>query len=323
MLRVFLVSVFLCLSASTGVADVLIDVGGRTVNVHVPPSYSPATPIPVVMLLHAYGGTGAIQEGYMHFEPLADSEGFLYLHPDGTTDLLGYQFWNATDACCDDYGSGVDDVAFLSAVLDEVEAQFNVDPRRIHLIGHSNGGFMAYRMACDHAERIAAIASLAGVTWFDPLDCNASEPVHVLQIHGTADSTVLYAGGSFGGVPYPGAVETAQAWASTAGCSPAPESSAPNLDLEASLPGNETTVSRYATGCSAGGSAELWTVVGAEHSLSLSDDFSSLVIAHLLAHPKPAAPAAVPLVTDRRWLVAALIVSGLGVALRSRRAPAP
>ena len=104
----------------------------------------------------------------------SDQEGFLYLHPDGTTDCLGDPFWNATDACCNFCGSSVDDVAFLSAVLDAIEAQFTVDPRRIFLIGHSNGGFMSYRMACEHADRVAAIASLAGATWFDPLDCGPS-----------------------------------------------------------------------------------------------------------------------------------------------------
>lgn len=305
--------------APAGRADVLIDIGGRTVNVHVPASYSPLVPAPVLILLHGYTATGAAQESYMQLEPLADEKGFLYLHPDGTTDCFGDPFWNATDACCNFCASSVDDVAFLSAVLDEVEAQLTVDPRRIYLVGHSNGGFMAYRMACEHPDRIAAIASLAGATWFDPLDCSPSEPVHTLQIHGTLDSTILYLGGLIGSVPYPGAVDTAEAWASDDGCSLTPDTSSPNLDLDAVLPGDETTVARYESDCAAGGSAALWTIVGGEHIPALSNDFSRAVVDYLLAHPKPAAPVRVPALPARLALVAALLAAGL-VALVVRRA---
>lgn len=307
----------LLLLAGPSQADLLIDIGGRTVNVHEPPGYDPGVPAPVVVLLHGYTSSGAGQEAYMQFEPLSDEKGFLYLHPNGTVDCLGDRFWNGTDACCDLCGSGVDDVAFLTAVLDEVQTSFNVDPTRIYLIGHSNGGFMSYRMACDRSNRIAAIASLAGATFDDPADCTPSAPVHTLQIHGTLDDTILYAGGTIGPVPYPGAVETAETWASTNGCSTVPDLSAPPLDLEANLPGAESTVARYETGC-AGASSELWTIVDGGHVPALSSTFSREVVDWLLAHPKAASPSALP-TTSAGWLIAALASVGALVAVSGAR----
>ena len=93
--------------------------------------------------------------------------GFLYAFPDGTRDRLGNRFWNASDACCDLFQSGVDDVAYLTAVIDDMSARFHVDAKRIHLVGHSNGGFMSHRYACDRAERVAAFVSLAGDNYKD------------------------------------------------------------------------------------------------------------------------------------------------------------
>ena len=221
------VAIWTCgiLLASTGLpaqADIVIDLGRGPVAVRVPPSYDPDVPTPLVFLLHGYGGNGDWQESYFQFLPLADEYGFLYLHPNGTVDQQGNRFWNATDACCDFYGSGVDDSGYLLALIDEIKAQLNVDPRRVFFAGHSNGGFMSYRMARDHPDTIAAIASLAGATFADSADCSAGSPVHVLQVHGTVDTVVLYEVGSLG-VPYPGAVETVEQWARFGGCNePAP-----------------------------------------------------------------------------------------------------
>jgi polyhydroxybutyrate depolymerase len=269
------------------VADAVIDIGGRTVTVFTPVGYDPGTPAPVVMLLHGFRTSGLKQENYMQFGALADEFGFLYLYPDGTENEIPARFWNATGACCDVSGSGVDDSGYLRAVLDETQVLFNVDTARVFVIGHSNGGFMAYRMACDHADLIAAIVSLAGATYATPGDCTPSEPVHTLQIHGTLDDTILYPGGSLSpGFPYPGAVASVETWASYDGCSLVGDTSPPPLDLDATLAGNETSVTRYATGCNAFGSSELWTIADGLHVPDLSNSFSREVIEHLFAHTK-------------------------------------
>ena len=267
--------------------DIVIDLGRGPVTVHVPPSYDPETATPLVMLLHGYGSSGPQQEAYMQFLPLSEEFGFLYLYPDGTADAVGRRFWNATDACCNFFGSNVDDSGYLQALIDEIKTLLNVDPRRVHIIGHSNGGFMAYRMACDHADVIASIAGLAGATFNDPADCTPAAPVHVLQIHGTADNTILFDGGCIGNNCYPGAIQSVEQWADYDGCSLVANRSAPPIDLVADIPGDETTVTRYRSDCLPGGSGELWTMVGGGHVPVLSESFSRLVVEYLLAHPKP------------------------------------
>src|SRR5688572_2092944 len=130
--------------------------GSTGFSLHVPPGLDPEVPAPLVILLHGYGASGALQEAYMQFAPLADEYGFLYLHPDGALDGFGNRYWNATDACCDFFDSNVDHSGQLRALIESTKASANVDDRRVWLIGHSNGGFMAYRMACDHAGTVAA-----------------------------------------------------------------------------------------------------------------------------------------------------------------------
>jgi polyhydroxybutyrate depolymerase len=246
--------------------------GDRPADLHVPPGYACGTPAPLLIVLHGLSATGAIEEAYLGFQKVADDKGFLTIHPDGTVDKLGEHFWNATPGCCDFFDSGVDDVGYLLGLVDAISAEYDVDPKRVYLFGHSNGAFMAYRMACDHAERFAAIGALAGAMYLDPADCHASEPVSVLAIHGTADTNVHYEGGGAGKAAYPSAQVTVQDWATIDGCNPTPVAGAP-LDLVAAIAGDETTVSTF-TGCKAGASVELRTMVGAGHIPVLSKELT-------------------------------------------------
>jgi len=274
-------------SAGTAAAgDVVIDLGRGPVTVHVPSSYAPAAPMPLVMMLHGYTASGSLQESYFQFLPHAEAYGFLYLYPDGSTATNGQRFWNATNACCDFGGSGIDDSSYLRSLVDEVKSLFNVDPRRVHLIGHSNGGFMSYRLACDHADVFASIVSLAGATFADPLDCVPSEPVHTLQIHGTDDGTVLYNGGQFFGQQYPGAQDSVDTWAGIAGCDPQGVQGT-SLNLDSGIAGAETVVMSWEDGCADSGSSELWPIVGGGHAPLLSNLFQGLVLDWLFEHPKP------------------------------------
>jgi polyhydroxybutyrate depolymerase len=259
-------------------------VAARPYHLQVPTGYNPTQPTPLLILLHGYGASGAIEESYFKFGPLAESQTVLYATPDGTLDPIGARFWNATDACCDLFLINVDDVAYLSAVIDDVESQYNVDPKRIYVVGHSNGGFMAHRLACDLSSRIAAIVSLAGAQWETISRCAATEKVAVLEVHGTADGVIAYDGGNIGGHAYPAAPQTVSDWATLNGCGNI-NTSAPNLDLESSIPGPETSVASY-DGC-AGGAAVLWTINGGAHVPSLQPIWPNLVFGFLLAHPKP------------------------------------
>src|SRR5688572_27262361 len=121
----------------------------RPYGLKVPAGYEGQAPVPLVVLLHGYTSNGAQQAAYFGLPAVADKEGFLLATPDGTRDRLGNRFWNATDACCDFFRSGVDDVAYIDAVIDDIAAKYPVDPARVFVAGHSNGAFMAHRYACD------------------------------------------------------------------------------------------------------------------------------------------------------------------------------
>lgn len=264
--------------------------GDRPVEPYVPASYKPGTPAPLVILLHGFGASGLLQELVFRLREVSEARGFVYLMPDGTIDADGKRFWNATDACCNFYGSGVDDVAYLRDLIAEAKERFSIDPKRVYLAGHSNGGFMAHRMACDEAGTVAAVASLAGSTWLDPAQCKPSEPVSVLQIHGTEDDAVLFDGesmnnGVLGG--YPGALETVSRWAALNGCDSMPETTLSPLDFSPDVDGPETTVTRFAKGCKAGSQVELWTMVGERHIPGLNDSFSPAIVDFFFENAKP------------------------------------
>jgi polyhydroxybutyrate depolymerase len=209
-------------------------------------------------------------------------------------DAWGAPFWNATDSCCDFANSGVDDASYVRSLIEEIGRQFAVDPRRIYLIGHSNGGIMAYRLACQWADLIAGIASLAGATFLDPSGCQPAQPVNILHIHGRADEVVYYAGGALStnqsdptNMPqFPGVLETIHRWAGYNGASNPATDPAPSLDLTTDVPGLDTVITRY-TNAQPGGAVELWTIIGGHHIPTLSSQFQARVIDWLLAHPKP------------------------------------
>ena len=264
------------------------DITARPYPLFVPSGYVEGTPVPLVILLHGYGADGATQEGYFQLQPIAEANTFLYATPSGTVDGAMNHFWNATDACCDVGHLDPDDVTYLRALIDDVEAHYTVDPRRIYFVGHSNGGFMSHRMACELGDRIAAIVSLAGMVWNDPARCTPSAPVAIAHVHGTADAVVDYDGGAiFGLGPYPGAMTTFTTWSAIDGCT----GSAPagTLDLDSgpdTPPGAETDVLR-ATGCASGGAVELWTINGGQHILNLQPTWAQTVWDFLSAHPRP------------------------------------
>ena len=272
-------------SAPTTTAASGVDpLAGRPFEVFVPSTYSSESAMPLVVLLHGFGASGIIQNLYFGLQPLAESRGFLYAYPDGTINAIDRQFWNATDACCG-FGSTVDDVAYLTALVEDVQSNYTVDPKRIFFVGHSNGGFMSYRMACDRADVVAAIVSLAGATWEDNTNCNPTEPVSALQIHGTADDTIQFDGGTLFGSDHPGARETVASWSANNGCT-GPATEPPDLrDLDSNIEGDESTVTEYG-GCPSTGAVELWVIPEGTHIPPLSPTFGAQIIDFLVAHPK-------------------------------------
>lgn len=242
--------------------------GDRPANVVTPRDYDPETPTPLLVLLHGYGASGALQDLYFGTTRAVRDRGWLLVLPDGTTDASGKRFWNASTACCNFGGSTVDDVAYVRGLIEEMKEHFNVDASRVYLLGHSNGGFMAYRMACDAADVITAVASLAGAAEGDETRCEPARPISVLQIHGTADATIAYTGGGFEGATFPSAQGSVEGYAARAGCSASEVTG--EIDFTSDIPGDETSV-RVWSGCDAGLGAELWSLEGGSHIPALAD----------------------------------------------------
>lgn len=265
----------------------------RPFEVTVPIGYRAGQPVPLVVVLHGYTVTADVQDTYFGFSRLAQQRTFLVALPNGLRDATLQPYWNATDACCA-FGNTNDDVAYLTAVIRDVQARYSVDPKRIFLVGHSNGGFMAHRLACDRAELIAALVSVAGNTWKDGSRCAPSTPVGVLQVHGTLDAVIAYSGGAtFGGggtivgPPYPSAEDSVKTWGAKNGCSATTLTRLTgNLDLVTAVLGSETTRESVA-GCPANSAAELWTIWGGSHFPTVAPDFADQLYTWMLAHAKP------------------------------------
>lgn len=161
----------------------------RTYRLYIPASYNSSVPAPLLFNLHGYGSNNVEQELYGDFRPISDTAGFIIAHPNGTVDQSGNRFWNTFG------NSSVNDLGFLSAMIDTISASYNIDSGRIYSTGMSNGGFMSYELACFLSHRITAIASVTGsMIWLKLQTCNPQHPTPVMQIHGTADMTVPYAG---------------------------------------------------------------------------------------------------------------------------------
>src|SRR5204862_6307753 len=139
-----------------------VDAGRGPVTVYVPNGYSAGTPVPLLLLLHGYSSSGPAVESYIGYLSAVDARGFVYAFPSGRVDAAGQRFWTATNACCNLFNQGGpnDDSQYLRALIDRIRQTLAIDDTRIWLAGHSNGGFMAHRMACDHSDIIAGIVSL-------------------------------------------------------------------------------------------------------------------------------------------------------------------
>jgi polyhydroxybutyrate depolymerase len=262
-----------------------VEIGGRQVTVNVPASYQPGRPAPLVIALHGYTSNAKDLERYLRLTPESERRGFVYAYPDGSTDARGDHFWNATDACCAFYNPKPDDSRYLSELISAMQGAYRIDRTRVYLIGHSNGGFMAFRMACDHADQVTAVVSINGASWNDTARCRPSGPVSVLAIHSSTDETVAFNGGVIDGAAYPSAATTIAQWLGHNRCADAGRD-APALDLVTDLAAAETSVRTYARGCASGSTVQAWTINGGSHAPSLGPAFAPAVTDFLLSQTK-------------------------------------
>jgi polyhydroxybutyrate depolymerase len=223
-----------CGSSNTA-GDFIETVDGRSYRLHVPASYSPNVAAALVVNFHGYDRTAAEQEQYSGLIPISDSQGFILVTPEGSGSPQGWDIFGVYDE------NGVNDVAFTSALVQQIQGELCIDSARVYAIGISNGAEMASQVACDLPQTFAAVAAIAGV-----INQDCTTPVPVVTFQGTADENVLFEWA-------PGAVE---AWATTNGCS---------------LAGETTPVSDHVElvayqGCTAGAEVAFYIIDGGGHT---------------------------------------------------------
>lgn len=233
----------------SGVGRGAVEVGGRErgYRVFVPEE----APTALVVGLHGGMGSGEQFAGATGVEGVAEREGFVVVHPDGVG-----RTWNGGVCCGRAARDEVDDVAFVGALIDRMVKDHDIDPDRVFVYGHSNGGIMAYRLACELGDRIAAMAAVAGTLGVD--DCRPERPVSVLHVHGDADRNLPIDGGvgdrSVAGVDFPPPRAGFATLAAADGCPP-----------EATVEVDGDVTSERRGPCDEGAEAVFVTLAGAEH----------------------------------------------------------
>ncbi len=180
-----------CDSVTTGTDSFTMTGGGaeHDVQVYVPTDFDPSSPLPLVLNWHGLGGDGRGQARFSGYEALAESEGFIVVHPTGVP--ASGDTRNSWELPQFD-SPARDDVAFANELLDEMVVSYCIDESRVYSTGMSNGGFFTSVLVCEMADRLAAAASVAGLTHAD--DCSPSRAVPFIAFHGTADAVVPFDG---------------------------------------------------------------------------------------------------------------------------------
>jgi polyhydroxybutyrate depolymerase len=169
----------------------------RTFHIHIPPTYDVSVQLPLVIALHGRGGNGEsmVLITRRGFDKLADQDGFLVAYPDGIE--LNWNDGRMDEEANDRaHRENIDDVGFISALIDYLIKDYNIDPKRVYITGISNGAIMSYRLACELSHKITAIAPVDGNIPVMLLnECSPSLPVSVLAINNVNDPLVPFEGG--------------------------------------------------------------------------------------------------------------------------------
>ncbi len=180
-------------NSNTSAYSIVSDGLERNYRIHIPPIYNESEATPLVFVLHGGGGTGKGLERYSKFSELSDRENFIVIYPDGIE-----KHWNdgRRNVKYRTHTENIDDIDFISILKEHITEEYNIDERRIYIVGISNGAMMSHRLACELSDKISAIASLIGSMPEAILEnCSPSEPISVLMMNGTEDPLVPYEGG--------------------------------------------------------------------------------------------------------------------------------
>lgn len=227
-------------SFSPGTALHTLTVGSldRTYIVHVPSKRPMAQsgavlPFPLTIVLHGSSGSGQDIRATTNMDSVSEANRIVVVYPNAIAGAGGLfpTDWNAGGDCCGEAGrEGIDDLGFMRAMIADISAKLPIDPRRIHVAGFSDGGRMAYYMACQMSDRIAAIGVVSGSLSDDT--CEPAHSVALIAVHGTDDPIVPYDAAIQSPMPQPVAdpsmsslPPSIQFWIEQDGCSQQSDSS--------------------------------------------------------------------------------------------------
>lgn len=183
----------------------------RTYLLHVPESYAPQRPTPLVLSFHGHSRDSAYQEELSEFS----GTDAIAVYPQGLVGTDGETAWQGAP-----YSADVDDVRFTGDLLDELQRDLCVDPARIYAAGKSNGGGFTGVLACRMSDRIAAFAPVSGAFYPQGGACEPTRPAPILDFHGSLDETIPYGGDAERGLPP--IPDWLAGWAERNGCDPDP-----------------------------------------------------------------------------------------------------
>jgi len=262
-------------SAPPVAAHIEVDGLTRDYLVVTPPDVADRDPLPLLLVLHGAGQTMRDARGVTGFDVMALDPGAVVAYLQGEDSFLGkYTGWNAGATV-----TGVDDVAFIKALIDRMEADYPVDPNRVFILGGSNGGQMAYLAACELSSRVAAVADVIGAML---VPCHPSQPVSVIAIHGDADEIIPIDGGKVEYCPplveCPSFAATMKRWREIDRCTGDP-----------TVTENAKTVETSWADCEGGTAITFIKVIGKGHTWYTSDpDDRAVTWDFFMNHPRSA-----------------------------------
>lgn len=236
-----------------------------------PDAHDGTTPIPVVVSFHGLSEGAEVHAVHSNLAATGNAEGFVVAFPNGTGSPVR---WNVLPTDDDVETDTANDLALVDAMLDDLASELCIDLSAVYATGLSNGGGMSSYMACERADRFAAVAPIAGLR--PPIRCDSDATTPILSVHGTADPILLYNGGIAdlpalldGGevgppppaeIDGPGYPASARAWARHNGCAPDPEVTTIGDDVE-----------HWVFDCPEGNDVEFYVVVDGGHTWPGSD----------------------------------------------------
>ena len=175
---------------------IVVDGLSRSYTLNLPPNYYENAGFSLVIAMHGGGGSASQFESTSKLTEKANAAGFIVVYPEGTGVI---NTWNAGTCCGSAVNNNINDVKFISMLIDKLVASYKINAKKVYATGHSNGGMMSYRLACELSTKIAAIAP-NGSTMVVTQPCNPARAVPVLHMHSKLDQHVVYTGGYGNGV---------------------------------------------------------------------------------------------------------------------------